>query len=1308
MASQPQHKYDNFQRFVFECKKYVSEIQNYSGGDRLAPWYAYLLWMEENFIIDLKGKETIFDEILAACLCQFENDALYKQDRRLIKLFIKFIQCQEEQDMHYDAMVSNAVGDKVADLYINWAFHFDIAGQFIKADEVFRRGLNAGAEPLNLLKSAHQAFGYSMSQRMLYKSDTNFQQQLQCRMKKQLEDIASLRIDGTSVNAAKSMALQMFDKSQLMSVCIPNCEMGKTTPEKRHNTSVAQNIIDSARKMRREKSNKLIKKACRLDFNENACAQATTARLEPNMYERGIQLGQNFKSKNLPQRQVPPTPYNDPSIGTFRGELPRYDKIMLVPGTNMAFSADELKAYKWFKQRRIENTFTKEQDKIWGVGHNLPIRWANVFARKNYPQPKWIVPRIEPSDELNERGPHRFMCRMANMYPENSSEEYSLDEIMWNKRRAKANAPPQPANKSVMKSNRLINRTNSNDSKLSPIVEMELSGYGDALLEVPRRKEIIQPNTNTVEWNKKRKSSIFPTFDALNDTCTTQMFSNLLHSSAISTPKVKMPRFDRDETVSSHWQEETKLKLFTDQSSELLPDLNNQGDKNGKSQPNDVGFAIYEDKTLTMHAVKSAAYKQTINESSVGNKENIAVNENQLVNLEPIKTTGKFESAVINSSEQPSMKVAKEKTEVQQSNGLKFDVYTDNTETMVNVWQNVQKLETSIENKENQIQQPKQDTTIEDTIANVNKMIESVLNATKPDGFNATKHATTNSNATNYLNATRNLKDESAFKAPLPPKKTKPAQRPSDTFFELLDTTEEFEFLEAQCANSPNTGDKSLELPSFKLEQSFAKSVTIGAANKSNLTDKSFRLSIEITEEERLNVINNPAICDKTRLNWTQQLSMALPNEPPIVEHEVEEELGKELEKEAEMKAEETEEEDDIGRSIYVKQPEPEFNEKDADWKEYTQFIANNTAINEYIVEEVNLDETKHRIDTHMLNLKDLNPFDPEVQKDVLTDIGFLDQLSGANNFNCVMMNVVPPLKPRASIEINKQKYQIRKLIGTGTYGKVFSAECSKTKEMYALKQQRPPNLWEYYVCLQIHARLKDERVRNGFMAVDLAFIGNNATIFASKFSKHGTILNVCNKVKQTTNKPIEECIVMILVKQMFTIMEHFHRANFIHADIKPDNFLLMDKLSLNYENPDIVLQLIDFGQSIDLSYFSNHVFWAKVKTENFVCTQMMEDKPWTYHCDLFCLASTIYTMVAGKYMVVSRCKPTDPYKPQKLPRYVNGSLWDEIFDTLINIRSMKKMPSWSKLQQLLDNELQAIGKKKVTEAIAKFNKALD
>lgn len=175
---------------------------------------------------------------------------------------------------------------------------------------------------------------------------------------------------------------------------------------------------------------------------------------------------------------------------------------------------------------------------------------------------------------------------------------------------------------------------------------------------------------------------------------------------------------------------------------------------------------------------------------------------------------------------------------------------------------------------------------------------------------------------------------------------------------------------------------------------------------------------------------------------------------------------------------------DDIGKSIYVPQTELKFDAKDVDWHEVTVFLECETAEkNEYKVEEVDLNETRHRIDTHLLNMKDLNPFDPELQKDVLTDIGFNThqywKLNDGNNFKRTLMYIVKPLKPKSTIEIGQQKYQICKLIGEGAYGKVFTAECNKTKQMYALKQQRPPNLWEYYICLEIHKRIENQYIVN-------------------------------------------------------------------------------------------------------------------------------------------------------------------------------------------------------------------------------------
>lgn len=79
-------------------------------------------------------------------------------------------------------------------------------------------------------------------------------------------------------------------------------------------------------------------------------------------------------------------------------------------------------------------------------------------------------------------------------------------------------------------------------------------------------------------------------------------------------------------------------------------------------------------------------------------------------------------------------------------------------------------------------------------------------------------------------------------------------------------------------------------------------------------------------------------------------------------------------------------------------------------------------------------------------------------------------------------------------------------------------------------------------------------------MRIENALIGNNATIFVSKYSQCGTLLDVCNKFRKCTGKNLNEYIVMILSKQMLTMIHELHKAKIIHGDIKPDNFLLMEK----------------------------------------------------------------------------------------------------------------------------------------------------
>lgn len=74
-----------------KCKNFVSEIESYVGHDPLDAWYRYLLWFEDIFWINNADQETIFYKVLGQCLSCFENTSQYIQDRRLIRLFCKYV-----------------------------------------------------------------------------------------------------------------------------------------------------------------------------------------------------------------------------------------------------------------------------------------------------------------------------------------------------------------------------------------------------------------------------------------------------------------------------------------------------------------------------------------------------------------------------------------------------------------------------------------------------------------------------------------------------------------------------------------------------------------------------------------------------------------------------------------------------------------------------------------------------------------------------------------------------------------------------------------------------------------------------------------------------------------------------------------------------------------------------------------------------------------------------------------------------------------------------------------------------------------
>lgn len=77
------------EQIMEQRREFERAIDNYNGDDPLELWYDYILWIEQSY--PKSGKETALNEVISSCLSKFENEERYKQDRRMIKLFIKYV-----------------------------------------------------------------------------------------------------------------------------------------------------------------------------------------------------------------------------------------------------------------------------------------------------------------------------------------------------------------------------------------------------------------------------------------------------------------------------------------------------------------------------------------------------------------------------------------------------------------------------------------------------------------------------------------------------------------------------------------------------------------------------------------------------------------------------------------------------------------------------------------------------------------------------------------------------------------------------------------------------------------------------------------------------------------------------------------------------------------------------------------------------------------------------------------------------------------------------------------------------------------
>lgn len=69
--------------------EHEAAIRHYQGPDPLDPWFNYIQWVEQCY--PKHGHEGHMDKLIKDCLLLFEKEERYYQDRRLVKLWIKYV-----------------------------------------------------------------------------------------------------------------------------------------------------------------------------------------------------------------------------------------------------------------------------------------------------------------------------------------------------------------------------------------------------------------------------------------------------------------------------------------------------------------------------------------------------------------------------------------------------------------------------------------------------------------------------------------------------------------------------------------------------------------------------------------------------------------------------------------------------------------------------------------------------------------------------------------------------------------------------------------------------------------------------------------------------------------------------------------------------------------------------------------------------------------------------------------------------------------------------------------------------------------
>jgi serum/glucocorticoid-regulated kinase 2 len=196
------------------------------------------------------------------------------------------------------------------------------------------------------------------------------------------------------------------------------------------------------------------------------------------------------------------------------------------------------------------------------------------------------------------------------------------------------------------------------------------------------------------------------------------------------------------------------------------------------------------------------------------------------------------------------------------------------------------------------------------------------------------------------------------------------------------------------------------------------------------------------------------------------------------------------------------------------------------------------------------------------------------------------------------------------------QDFIIMKMVGKGTFGKVFLVQNIHTKKIYAMKCIRKDIVIdnEQFENIKLEKDILYNIDHPFIVNMDYVFQNEYRIYFLMKFIKGGELFRHLNKVKR-----FQEEQARFLIAQVAIALGHLHTKNILYRDLKPENILFGE---------DGYLFLADFGLAKTVK--NNEMANSFCGTAEYLSPEMIIGNGHDQTVDWWTLGILLYELLVG------------------------------------------------------------------------------